>query len=99
MIECINYEYLQSVCKNKYFITCTKVVYISMGVFVKNVSILDSFFPPPAPPLAYSYWVVFSLNIQIDQQSEQVFCEPFAKTKLACHLMFVFVCSSELSRI
>ena len=33
--ECINYEYLQSICKNKYFITCMKVVYISMGVFVK----------------------------------------------------------------
>ena len=43
--ECINYEYLQSICKNKYFITCTKVVYISLSVFVKNVLILDSFFP------------------------------------------------------
>ena len=62
----------------------------------KNVLILDSFFPPP---LAYSYWVVFSLNIQIDQQSEQVFCESFAKTKLGRHFVFVFICSSELSRI
>ena len=62
----------------------------------KNVSILDSFFPPP---LAYSYWVVFSLNIQIDQQSKQVFCELFAKTKLVHHLVFVFVCASKLSRI
>ena len=62
----------------------------------KNVSILDSFF---SPPLAYSYWMVFSLNIQIDWQSEQVFCEPFTKMKLVCHLVFVFVCSSKLSRI
>ena len=94
--ECINYEYLQSVCKNKYFITCTKVVYISTGMFVKMYRfwILSS-----PPPLAYSYWVVFSLNIQIDWQSERVFCEPFTKTKLACHLVFVFVCSSKLSRI
>ena len=45
----------------------------------KNVSILDSFFPPP---LAYSYWVVFSLNIQIDQQSK---LNSFAKTKLVHH--------------
>ena len=36
----------------------------------KDVLILDSFFPPP---FAYSYWVVFSLNIQIDWQSKQVF--------------------------
>ena len=28
------------------------------------------FFLPP--PLAYSYWVVFSLNIKVDLQSEQV---------------------------
>ena len=63
----------------------------------KNVSILDSFFPPP--PFAYSYWVVFSLNIKVDWQSEQVFCELFTKMKLACHLVFVFVCSSKLSRI
>ena len=34
-IECINYEYLQSVCKNKYFITCTKVVYIGTSMFVE----------------------------------------------------------------
>ena len=51
------------------------------------------------PPFAYSYWMVYSLNIQIDWQSKQVFCEPFAKTKLACHLVFVFVCASKLSRI
>ena len=34
-IECISYEYLQSICKNKYFITCTKVAYIGVSVFVK----------------------------------------------------------------
>ena len=54
----------------------------------KNVSILDSFFPPP---LAYSYWVVFSLNIQIDQQSKQVFCELFCKDEVSMPLVFVFV--------
>ena len=63
----------------------------------KNASILDSFFPPP--PLAYSYWVVFSLNIQIDQQSKQVFCELFCKDEVSVPLVFVFVCASELSRI
>ena len=63
--ECINYEYPQFVWENKYFITCTKVVYISTGVFVKMYRfwILSSL----PPPLAYSYWVVFSLNIQIDR--------------------------------
>ena len=61
----------------------------------KNVSILDSFFPP----LAYSYWVVFSLNIQIDQQSKQVFCELFCKDKVSAPLVFVFVCVSKLGRI
>ena len=66
------------------------------GCVCKNVLILDSFFPPP---FAYGYWVVFSLNIQVDQQSKQVSCEPFAKTKLVHHLVFVFVCASELSRI
>ena len=45
----------------------------------KNVLILDSFF---FPPLAYSYWVVFSLNIQIDWQSKQVFCELFCKDEV-----------------
>ena len=67
-----------------------------MGMFVKmhQFWILSS-----PPPFAYSYWVVFSLNIKIDQQSEQVFCELFAKMKLACHLVFVFICSSKLSRI
>ena len=66
-IECINHECLQSICKNKYFIACTKVVYIGTGVFVKMYRfwILSSLLP-----LAYSYWVVFSLNIQIDRQSE-----------------------------
>ena len=58
-IECINYEYLQSVCKNKYFITCMKVVYIGTGMFVK----MHWFWILSSPPLAYSYWVVFSLNI------------------------------------
>ena len=67
------------------------------GHVCKNVSILDSFFPPPQ--FAYSYWVVLSLDIKIDWQSEQVFCELFAKIKLACHLVFVFICSSKLSRI
>ena len=96
-IECISYGYLQPICKIKYFITCMKVVYIGMGVFVKMYQfwILSSL----PPPFAYSYWVVFSLNIKIDWQSEQVFCELFAKTKLGCHLVFVFVYSSELSRI
>ena len=67
-----------------------------MGVFVKmyQFCILSSL-----PLFAYSYWVVFSLNIQIDRQSKQVFCKPFAKTKLARHLVFVFVCASKLSRI
>ena len=65
--ECINYEYPQSVCKNKYFITCTKVVYISTGVFVKNVSILDSFFPPHLLTatgccLVWIYRLISSLN-------------------------------------
>ena len=57
-IECISYEYLQSICKIKYFITCTKVVYIGAGMFVKMYQfwILSS-----PPPFAYSYWVVFSL--------------------------------------
>ena len=63
----------------------------------KHVLILDSFFPPP--PLAYSYGVVFSLNIQIDQQSKQVFCELFCKDKVSMPLVFVFVCASKLSRI
>ena len=95
-IECISYEYLQSVCKNKYFITCTKLAYIGMSVFVKRYQFWILSFPPP---FAYSYWVVFSLNIKVDRQSEQVFCELFTKTKLACHLVFVFVCSSKLGRI
>ena len=34
-IECISYECLQSVCKNKYFITCMRVVYIGTSMFVK----------------------------------------------------------------
>ena len=72
-----------------------KVVDISMGVFVK----MYRFWILSSPPFAYSYWVVFSLNIQIDRKSKQVFCKPFAKTKLACHLVFVFVCASELGRI
>ena len=95
-IECISYEYLQSICKIKYFITCTKVLHMGAGVFVKMYWfwILSS-----PPPFAYSYWVVFSLNIEIDRQSEQVFCELFLKTKLVCHLVFVFVCSSKLSTI
>ena len=76
-IECISYEYLQSVCKIKYFITCMKVAYIGTSVFVKMYQfwILSSF----PPPFAYSYWVVFSLNIKVDWQSEQVFCELFAR--------------------
>ena len=45
-IECINYESLQSVCKNKYFITCTKVVYISMSMFVKIHQFWILSFPP-----------------------------------------------------
>ena len=49
--------------------TCTKVVDISTSVFVKCMNF--GFFLPL--PLAYSYWVVFSLNIQIDRQSKQVF--------------------------
>ena len=91
-IECIKYEYLQSICKNKYFITCMKVLYIGTGVFVNF-----GFFLPP--PTCLQLLGVFSLNIQIDWQSEQVFCKLFAKTKLVCHLVFVFVCSSKLSRI
>ena len=35
IIQCISYEYLQFICKIKYFITCTKVVYICAGMFVK----------------------------------------------------------------
>ena len=31
-IECISYEYLQSICKNKYFITCMKVAYIDASI-------------------------------------------------------------------
>ena len=45
-IECISYEYLQSVCKIKYFITCTKVVYIGAGVFVKMHQFWILSFPP-----------------------------------------------------
>ena len=52
-----------------------------------------------SPPFAYSYWVVFSMNMKIDWQSEQVFHELFTKMKLVCHLVFVFVCPSELDRI
>ena len=57
-IECISYEYLQSICKIKYFITCTKVVCVGMGMFVKmhRFWILSSL--PPPPLFAYSYWVV-----------------------------------------
>ena len=66
--ECINYEYLQSVCENKYFITCTKEVYISMGVFVKRhwFWILSS--PPPHSLkatgwcLVWIYRLISSLN-------------------------------------
>ena len=94
-IECISYEYLQSICKIKYFITCTKVVYIGAGMFVK----MHQFWILSFSPFAYSYWVVFSLNIKVDWQSEQVLCELFAKMKLACHLVFVFVCFSKLSGI
>ena len=82
--ECINYEYLQSVCN---LITCMKVVDISMGVFVK----MYWFWILSSPPFAYSYWVVFSLNIQIDRQPKQVFCKPFAKTKFST-LFGVCVC-------
>ena len=63
------------------------------GHICKNVLILDSFSPTCLQLL------VFSLNMKIDQQSEQVFCELFAKMKLVCHLVFVFVCSSKLSRM
>ena len=45
--ECINYEYPQSICKNKYFITCAKVVYISTGVFVKMYWFWILSSPPP----------------------------------------------------
>ena len=55
IIECINYEYPQSICKNKYFITCTKVVY-KHGCVCKNVLILDSFFPPPPHLLTATGW-------------------------------------------
>ena len=51
------------------------------GCVCKNVLILDSFFP--LPQFAYSYWVVFSLNIQIDQQSKQVFCKLFCKDEVS----------------
>ena len=92
-IECISYEYLQSVCKNKYFITCMKVAHTGASVFVK----MYQFWILSFPPFACSYWLVFSWNTKVDQQSEQVFCELFTKTKLVCQLVFVFVCSSELS--
>ena len=46
-IECIRYEYLQSVCKMKYFITCTKVVYIGAGMFVKMYQFWILSSPPP----------------------------------------------------
>ena len=45
-IECITQGYPQSVCKNKYFITCTKVVDISMSVFVKM----------------YQFWILLCKN-------------------------------------
>ena len=66
-IERINYEYLQSVCKNKYFITCTKVVYVGMGVFVK----MHWFWILSSPPhlltatgwcLVWIYRLISSLN-------------------------------------
>ena len=66
--ECINYEYLQSVCKNKYFITCTKVVYISMGVFVKMYQFWILSSPPPhlltatGWCLVWIYRLISSLN-------------------------------------
>ena len=44
-----------------------KVVYIGASMFVKMHQFWILSFPPP---LAYSYWVVFSLNIKVDQQSE-----------------------------
>ena len=93
MIGGISYEYLQSICKIKYFTTCMKVVYIDTSMFVR----MHQFWILSSPPFSYSYWVVFSLNIKIDQQSEQVFCELFTEMKLACHLVFVFICSSKLS--
>ena len=71
-------------------------MYLGATLFVKNVSILDSFFPPL---LACGYWVVFSLNIQIDQQSKQVFCELICKDEVSAPFVFVFVCASKLSRI
>ena len=51
-----------------------------MGVFVKMYQfwILSS-----PPPFAYSYWVVFSLNIQIDWQSKQVFLQAFCKDEVS----------------
>ena len=43
-IECISYEYI---CKNKYFITCTKVAYIGMSMFAKMYRFWILSFPPP----------------------------------------------------
>ena len=63
----------------------------------EHVCKMHQFWILSSPPFAYSYWVVFSLNMKIDWQSEQVFCELFAKMKSVCHLVFVFVCSSKLS--
>ena len=65
--ECINYKYPQSVCENKYFITCTKVVDISMSVFVK----MYRFWILSSPPhlltatgwcLVWIYRLISSLN-------------------------------------
>ena len=53
-----------------------KVVYIGAALFVEMYQfwILSS-----CPQLAYNYWVVFSLGIQVDRQSKQVICELFCK--------------------
>ena len=79
--ECINYEYLQSICKNKYFITCTKVVYISTDVFVKMYWFWILSSPPPflltatGWCLVWIYRLISSLN--------KCFVNPFAQDEVS----------------
>ena len=55
-------------------------MYIGAILFVK----MYQFWILSFPPLAYSYWVVFSLNISIGSLNKY-FVDSFAKTKLVCH--------------
>ena len=84
-IECINYEYLQYICKNKYFITCTKAVYIGMGMFVKRlVTCACCCLTPNLEPGNTATWIlninIYYFIIIIINMFIFIFCEQFHKT-------------------